>query len=236
MGARLSSRLPAVQISNSWAAKQAAEQSKDFFKPNHIYVVGNGVDVDKLRPRTASQPGTSLLGIGRLDPEKRWDRLLKATGVLATRRLDFCLRIAGDGLLMKELQIQAKRLGLDGRVQFLGHRPDVPELLKESLFLIHTADAEGCPNAILEAMACGRAVIATDAGDVPNLIENGRTGFVVRRGDDSTLVECIARLINDRQLCHSMGQAARVKVEREFGLGRLVANTLATYQTIGWSG
>ena len=119
-------------------------------------------------------------------------------------------------------------------INFLGVRHDIAELLAGSTFLIHTADEEGCPNVVMEAMACGRAVIATDAGDVPRLVEDGKTGFVVRRGDDATLVERMVKLITDQDLCRSMGEAGRAKAEREFGLDRLVAETLAAYRAAGW--
>jgi glycosyltransferase involved in cell wall biosynthesis len=86
----------------------------------------------------------------------------------------------------------------------------------------------------MEAMACGRAVVATDAGDVPSLIEDGKTGFIVRRGDDVALVSRCVTLLVDHDLCRRMGIAGRAKAEREFGLDRLVAETLVAYRAAGW--
>ena len=77
------------------------------------------------------------------------------------------MRHAGEGPLLPELAAQARDLGVDRLINFLGVRHDIAELLAGSTFLIHTADEEGCPNVVMEAMACGRAVVATDAGDVP---------------------------------------------------------------------
>ena len=231
---RLSARLPTVQISNSLAAQKAVEQSAGLFKPSHVHVIQNAINIDGTRVHSPTQNGCSLLAVGRLYPEKRWDRLLKAIALLAARKIAFSVRLAGDGPLLKELQSQARHLGVDGLVEFLGVRHDVPMLLNESSFLIHTADAEGCPNVVMEAMACGRAVVATDAGDVPRLVENGKTGFVVHRGDDLKLVDCMARLIADRDLARRMGEAGRIKAEREFGLDRLVSKTLAAYRAAGW--
>jgi glycosyltransferase involved in cell wall biosynthesis len=231
---RLSACLPMIQISNSLAAQKTVEQSAGLFKPSQVHVVQNGFDIDGTRVQPLPQNGCSLLAIGRLDPEKRWDRLLRAIALLAARKVAFSVRLVGDGPLLKELQWQARHLGLNGLVQFLGRRDDIPTLLKESNFLIHTADAEGCPNVVMEAMVSGRAVVATDAGDVPYLVEDGRTGFVVRRGDDAMLVERMATLIMDRDLCSQMGETGRVKAEREFGLHRLVAETLTAYREAGW--
>jgi glycosyltransferase involved in cell wall biosynthesis len=223
-----------IQISNSLAAQKAVEQSAGLFRPSRVNVIRNGINIDGTQVHPPPQNGCSLLAIGRLYPEKRWDRLLKAIALLAARKITFSVRLAGDGPLLKELQSQAGHLGVDGLVEFLGIRHDVPKLLNESNFLIHTADAEGCPNVIMEAMVCGRAVVATDAGDVPHLVEDGKTGFVVRRGDDLKLVDCMARLISDPDLARRMGEAGRVKAEREFGLDRLVSKTLAAYRAAGW--
>jgi len=233
---RLSASLPRTQISNSLAAQIAVEESPGPFRPSQVHVVHNGIDCDRtlLHPIPPNVP--SLLSIGRLYPEKRWDRLLRVVSLVAARRVGFSVRLAGDGPLLKELQSQARHLGIAGLVQFLGFRHDIPTLLKESSFLIHTADAEGCPNVVMEAMACGRAVIATDAGDIPYLVDNGKTGFVVRRGDDATLVERLMTLITDRNLCRQMGEAGRVKAENDLGLDRLVSKTFSAYQAAGWNG
>jgi glycosyltransferase involved in cell wall biosynthesis len=107
-------------------------------------------------------------------------------------------------------------------------------LIADSTFLVHTAEDEGCPNVVMEAMACGRAVVAMDAGDVPYLIENGKTGLIVQRGDETTFAECVSQLLCDHELCCRMGLAARAKAEREFGLERLVSETLEAYRSAGW--
>jgi glycosyltransferase involved in cell wall biosynthesis len=87
----------------------------------------------------------------------------------------------------------------------------------------------------MEAMACGRAVVATDAGDVPSLVEDGKTGFVVPRRDEATLLARMVTLITDYDLCQRMGEAGRAKAERQFGLDRFVSETLVAYRVMGWS-
>jgi glycosyltransferase involved in cell wall biosynthesis len=131
------------------------------------------------------QGQTRIVGVGSLLPVKRWDRLLLA-GLRPKRAgLDFFMQIAGDGRLRSTLQKQAQDFGLVDRVQFIGHTDDTPAFLANATFLAHTSDSEGCPNVVMEAMACGRAVVATDVGDIPDLVENGETGFVVRCGRNS---------------------------------------------------
>lgn len=231
---QLSGRLPATQISNSLPAKNAAEQFSWLSKPRRIYVVRNPLDMDVFRLFPLPQNGPALLAVGRLSPEKRWDRLLGSVALVAARGLKFSVRLAGDGPLREELKSLARNLGVDTRVEFLGLRHDVPALLRESTFLVHTADAEGCPNVVMEAMGCGRAVVATDAGEIPYLVEDGKTGFVVRRGDDARLIEAIAKLITDRDMCRRMGESGRAKAEKEFRLDRFVAEMLAAYRSAGW--
>jgi glycosyltransferase involved in cell wall biosynthesis len=216
------------------AAKRIIEQRGWPFRPTRVYVARNGLDIKRFRAHPLLQESPSVLAVGRLDPEKRWDRLLHLVRAVAARRMDFSVRLAGHGPLLPELQSQARQLGIESLVQFLGLRSDIPDLLKCSTFLIHTADHEGCPNVVMEAMACGRAVIGTDAGDIPVLVEDGKTGFVVRRGDDTRLMERTVELLGDRDLCRSIGEAGRVKAEREFGLDRLVEETLAVYRSTGW--
>jgi glycosyltransferase involved in cell wall biosynthesis len=86
----------------------------------------------------------------------------------------------------------------------------------------------------MEAMACGRAVVATNVGDIPTLIDNDKTGFFVPCTDGAGLVDRVVTLITNRELCRQMGAAGRLKAEREFGMSRLVEETLCAYQQAGW--
>jgi glycosyltransferase involved in cell wall biosynthesis len=73
-----------------------------------------------------------------------------------------------------------------------------------------------------------------DTGDIASLIEDGKTGFVVPPGDEARLVQCLATLLTDRELCCRMGMAGRAKAEGEFDHARLIAQTLAAYRAAGW--
>ncbi len=232
---RLSARWPAQQICNSSRAAENARQSGGFFVPRRPFVVRNGLDLKRFQSSSVmTHEATRILAVGYLLPAKRWDRLLLAALKLKQRGLDCIIRIAGDGPLEASLEQEARNLGVTDCVRFIGHTNDIPTLLSDSAFLVHTSDNEGCPNAVMEAMACGRAVVAMDAGDIPHLVEDGKTGFVVRRGDIETLVERMVTLIADRDLCRRMGEAARAKAEQDFGLNRLVEETLTAYRAAGW--
>jgi len=230
---RMCARWPHVQICNSGVAMKTAENCATIFKPNLMYVVRNGLDLSYFIPKPFPY-NVALLAIGGLYPTKRWDRLIKIISLLSVRGIHVQVRHVGDGPLRGELEELARRLGVAGLIRFLGPRYDIPALLADSFFLLHTAEDEGCPNAVMEAMASGRAVIAMDAGDIPFLVEDMKTGFVVRRGDETRFAERIFQLLSDHELCCRMGQAGRSKAEREFVLQRLVSETLEVYKAVGW--
>jgi glycosyltransferase involved in cell wall biosynthesis len=230
---RLCARWPHAQIFNSKAAKETAESCVTLFKPHRRYVVRNGLDLTYFRMQPYPQ-NLTLLAVGSLYPRKRWDRLIRIISLISTSGIRFQVCHVGDGPLRGELEELARRLGVEALISFLGPRSDIPELLADSTALVHTAEDEGCPNVIMEAMACGRAIVSMDAGDIPFLIEDGKTGFVVRRGDETIFAERVFQLLSDNQLCRRMGQAARAKAEQEFTLERLVSQTLAVYKAEGW--
>jgi glycosyltransferase involved in cell wall biosynthesis len=118
--------------------------------------------------------------------------------------------------------------------KFIGTTSEVTELLKQSRLLVHASETEGSPNVVLEAMACGRPVVAMETGDIPLLVEDGKTGFVIHRGDEETFVQRVSELLSDDELCRRMGLAARAKAEQEWGLERLVSETLCVYRAAGW--
>jgi glycosyltransferase involved in cell wall biosynthesis len=231
---RLSARWPSTQICNSIAAKMAVERTNGPFKPSRLHLVPNGLDLTRFDPTIPLPSVPLLVAIGRLCPAKRWDRLVRAVARAKAKGLRFLVQHAGDGPLRSALEAQTQRAGVERLITFLGERHDVPRLLAQATALVHTADEEGCPNVIMEAMACGRAVVATDAGHSPYLVENGKTGFLVRRGDETMLADRIGTLIENRELAARMGQRGRTKMEREFGIRQLLQETFRAYRDAGW--
>ena len=218
---RVCARWPSTQICNSAEAKKTAEYCKTLFKPKQMYLVRNGLDLSVFSFRPSAL-GVTLLAVGNLYQAKRWDRLIRITSLLSMKGIKLQVLLVGDGPLRGELESLVKTLKVDDCFRFLGRRKQIPDLLADSSFLVHTAEDEGCPNVVMEAMACGRATVAMDAGDIGYLVEDGKTGFVVQRGDETTFAERVSRLLSDRELCDRMGLAARVKAEKEFRLERLL--------------
>jgi glycosyltransferase involved in cell wall biosynthesis len=230
---RLCGRWPASQISNSFTAEKNAKQFSTLFRPQNVYVISNGVDLERFYPQSHPQQGY-ILAVGSLYTVKRWDRLIRAAAFLNSKGVLLEVLHVGAGPLRQELESMIRDLHVEHVVRFMGARLDIPTLFAQAAFLVHTAEEEGCPNAIMEALACGRAVVATDAGDVPHLVDDGKTGFVVPRDDENALIDRIETLLRDRELCCRMGNAARIKAERMFGIERLRVETFAAYRAEGW--
>jgi glycosyltransferase involved in cell wall biosynthesis len=233
---RLSARWPNTHISNNIMAAENVKKVRGIFSPQKLFVVRNGLDLKMFK--NVNLPNfkrAKILAVGSLLPVKRWDRLLRAAVALKQNGHDFLIRLVGVGPLRSMLENQSQSLGLTDFVKFLGYRNDIPDLLADSHFLTHTSDREGCPNVVIETMACGRAVVATDVGDVPFLVDEGETGFVVGREDHVNLTQRMGVLIKDIELCRRMGEAGRLKAEKEFGLDRLLSENLAVYRSAGWN-
>jgi glycosyltransferase involved in cell wall biosynthesis len=232
----LCARWPRYQICNSRTALRIAAARRRFFVPLRMIFVGNALDLETFHQVPPPNNGCAqIAGVGSLLPIKRWDRLIIAAADLKARGLNFRVKIAGDGPLRLKLEEMTKELAVADCVEFRGYVADVKGLLSESDMLVHTSDAEGTPNAIMEAMACARPVVTTDVGDAGSLVCNGRSGYVVDREDQVALNDRIDRLIGSPHLRCEMGRMGREKAETDFALSRLVDETFNAYRQAGWS-
>lgn len=233
----LNARWPAFHISNSLTCVEGARRDHSFFTPRHFSVVRNGLDLNGFRS-TDDIPKSKpyIASVGSLLPVKRWDRVLRLAHKLKHAGfLDVRFRIAGDGPLRSSLEQLARDLDVANNVAFIGATHDVPSFLAGAKFLVHTSESEGCPNVVMEAMACGLPVVAMNAGDIRFLVNDGHTGFVVPQKDEATLIDRTTILLQDQGLTNRMGQASRKKAELEYGLDRLVNETLDAYRAAGWN-
>ncbi len=193
-------------------------------------VVWNGVPV--VPPRAAPAPVPTLAFAGRLAPEKGLDLLLHAFRRVRERLPEARLVIAGDGPERDAVARQVSALALDGHVESLGHRPReeldaqlgsawvqaVPSIWEEPFGLVAA-----------EAMMRGVAVVASDAGGLAEIVEDGRTGRLVRRGDPDALAEALLEILSDRGLAERMGQAGRVRALAHFDEARYVDRFVEIY-------
>jgi len=174
-----------------------------------------------------------LIGlVGRLWPQKRVEDAIWAADLLKVIRDDVHLLIIGDGPLRERLITFRDQVRIADRVHFLGQRSDVPRLLPHFDLLLSTSGYEGQSNAILEAMAAGVPVVATDIPGTRELVVPGETGFLTAVGDRAGFARHAERILNDAELAARLGAAARRRVEQEFGLPRMIQRHVELYREL----
>lgn len=200
--------------------------------PSRLTVIPNGIDpapIDAAAPVPRAAIGVPedahlALFVGRLDPQKGLPDLLEAAESVIARRPGWHLAIAGDGperaRLLEALGSQAP---LRGNVHWLGRRDDVPGLLKAVEVLVLPSHWEGMPNVVLEAMAARRAVVGTAVEGTEDLVIPGETGWLVPPRDPAALARALDEAAADPDRCRRLGEAGRLRVEREFSLDAVVA-------------
>lgn len=209
------------------------------FKAPQLTSIPNGVDIARYAP-TGKQPAgaprgaaprTVLAAIGSLTEEKGHDHLLGAVARLGSDR-GITLLIVGDGPRRERLQKLATDLGVADDVRFLGRRNDIPDILAGTDIFVLPSLNEGLPIALLEAMACERACVATDVGDVGRAIETGVTGVLVRSADVEALASALERLVADPELRRRLGRAARQRAVERFSAERMTEAYCALYDEL----
>lgn len=197
--------------------------------PERIRVVHNGIPDTPFRADPRKEP-PRLVMVARFAPPKDHALLLKALSGL--KELPWSLDLVGEGPLLPQAKALAEALGLGERVRFLGKRLDVDRVLAEAQAFVLATNWEGLPLSVLEAMRSGLPVVATDVGGVGEAVVEGRTGFLVGRGDEAGLRGKLERLIQDPRLRASMGEAGRRRYEEAFTLERMLRETWRVYQEV----
>ena len=223
---RWASRLvnPFVCVSHD-SAKYAAEEG---VWPGRLRVIWNGIDLDRFPP-CGPQPDGPAVTVARLSPEKDVQTLLSAMWPVVDAMPGFRLDIAGEGPCREELVRLTGELRLGEHVRFLGEVHDVSGLLRRACMFILPSRSEGISLTILEAMASGLPVVATEVGGNPEVIEAGRSGLLVPAGDPAALARAVLHLAANSEEAQRMGHAARHRVEKHFDVRKMVAHTEALY-------
>lgn len=187
--------------------------------------IHNGVDTQRFRPRLpeSESPETDeiVVGfVGRLIAGKGVELLIRACAELRRRELPVCLRIAGDGPHRHELARVAADAGIESYVEFCGLVSDVPVFWSGCDLAAHTPHTliESFCIAAVEAMTCGKPVVATKAGGLPEVVQDGVTGFLVEAADLAGIVDALTRYVTSPQLRADHGRAARQRAVDCFSL------------------
>lgn len=168
--------------------------------------------------------------VGRLVPIKDLKTLLQGIALVRARLPGVRLVIAGDGEERRPLQALVTELGLDGCVDFLGWRTDLAALYQRMDVFVLTSLNEGTPVSLIEAMAAGVPVIASAVGGVPDVIDDGVTGVLIRPGEPEALASAIVDAVTLRDRAFQMAGRARLSVRERFDSARLIQDAEAMYR------
>jgi glycosyltransferase involved in cell wall biosynthesis len=241
-------RVAALTIANSRATEATLAASGTRRRASRIRVVHPGVDVDRFRPgpsdpavraRLAARPERPIIGIlGRIDPEKGIDLVARAVARLSAPHDDAQLVVVGAALVggreyEDSVRDEVGRL-LGDRVRFAGPTDDVPTVMRSLDILVNASRAEPFGLTVLEAQACGVAVVASAAGGIPEFVRDGENGLLFDPGDEVGLAHALERMLADHDLrvrlaTKGLGTATEKSIDRQ---ATLVADA---YRSIGRS-
>ena len=211
--------------------------SRSLADPSRIVVHRNAVDLGAFseRRRRDTSGGDFLIGtMGRLHPVKAHEVFLKAMAHLHRRHPGVAAAIVGGGQRRATLEALSRDLGLEGVVRFVGPVPheDVPSWFDRFDVFVLSSDWEGLPMVVLEAAAAGLPIVATDVGDVGEVVRDGDTGYLVPPRDPRALADAIARMIEEPDSRREMGSNARALAESQFDVRRLAQQTAELYREV----
>lgn len=204
--------------------------------PDHVSIIYNGIDLARFEMsragvrRTGQRNDHFIVGtVGRLHVQKGQIYLLQAAALIHRAYPQVRFRIIGDGPLRETLATQSRALGVDGIVEFLGARNDVPaQLLQFDLFILPSL-WEGLPYVLLEAMAAGLPIVTTDVDGVREMITDGREGIVVPSRNAHALAAAVIDLMGNSARRADLGVKGAQVVKERFSLDAMIEQIMKVY-------
>lgn len=225
-------------------AREVADRVRRARPACHLTAIPNGVDTRVFAPAPPSTRDIAwrfgarhvVLIVGHLSKVKGYPTFLRAAARTAAV-LDDCAFVALGGETIQPgygayLQHLADGLGIRSRVHFLGWQRDVVDVIRAADLVVLPSLAEGLPIAILEAMACGKPVVATPVNGVPEAVQDGVTGLLVPPSDVDALSAAMLRLLKDPERARQMGEQGRRVAESRFSVGRFVSSVETLYDDL----
>jgi glycosyltransferase involved in cell wall biosynthesis len=228
-------RLTAPRISATIACSDAVA---DFCRAelavpeDRLVTIENGIDVGRLAaavtPAHADAP--RFLALGALLPVKNQATLIRAFAILAEKRPDASLDIVGAGPLQRDLERLVASLGLQHAVHIRPPSPDIVGLLREADVFVQPSLREGLPQAVLEAMAAGKPVIASDVSSLAAVLDGGSCGLLVAPGDIEALAAAMLALADDPRRAERLGTDALARARERYSVERMAREYAALYE------
>ena len=208
--------------------------------PEKMVVIPNGVDLSRYparEPASAAAFGIPrgrriVTFIGRLEPQKGVSWLIEAAATWLPSMPDCDLLLVGDGPLRARLAARCQAAGIADRVHFAGWRPDVPEILAASDLLVLPSAWEGMPNVVLEAMATGLPVVATDVEGVREALAPFGHEQIVPYGDTQAFAEAVVKIMIDRPFAAAIGAENRRLAEQKFAISRMIDSYAQLWESL----
>jgi glycosyltransferase involved in cell wall biosynthesis len=208
------------------------DPARTLFLPNGVPASppasGHDVRAELSIAREAPVIGT----VGVMRPQKAHHVLLRATAQLVGRWPGIKVLFVGDGPERQPLERLTRELGVQDSVRFLGHRTDVPDVLRALDVAVCCSDFEGSPLAVMEYMDAALPVVATAVGGVPDLIEHGVQGLLARPGEPAAVADAVAELLADPARARAMGVRGRERRRSEFDIDVLVRRLEDLYRQL----
>lgn len=212
-------------------SREMARYAQSYYRAPQarLRVVLNGVDTGRFVSASPSDGGLRIGTVGRIEAQKNLGVFLDAAAIVVAARPDARFVIVGEGSLRAHFEAEIRRRGLQDVVQMPGTRSDVNVFLAGLDQFWLTSDWEGTPNVVLEAMACGLPSIVTRVGGTPEIVDDGRSGFLVGVGDAASIARHSLRLAGDPGEAARVGAAARAAAEDRFSIAAMVRETETVY-------
>jgi glycosyltransferase involved in cell wall biosynthesis len=242
---RMLARLATRIVCNADAIR---ERFRDSAGEHRAVTVMNAIDPAEFHPGVTPAalagelgvaPGTPLVGlVGRIGLGKGHEHFVDAALALLARGTAACFVIVGDTgspddtARVERLRWRVKDAGADDRVRFVGHRRDVPAVMRALDVVVLASDAEPCGRVLFEAAACGTAIVATNTGGTPEIVRHDREALLVPPRDPSAMATALDRLITDEALRARLGRAGAERARTEFSVARHVERMTAIYEEL----
>lgn len=216
-------------------------------EPQKLVTIFNGIETDeysipdeevmcgksRLREELGLENNVPVIGaIGRLVWQKGFEYFIDVIPEVLKEFKEARFLIVGEGPLENKLKVKSKKLKVDDKVIFTGFRNDIKEILASIDIFVMPSLLEGLPMILLEAMAMGKPIIATDIEGIKEILENGRTGLLVPPRDPQALSEAIGDLLIHKDKARQIGLAARKAVEERFGVDIMVQKVEGAYEEL----
>jgi len=203
------------------------------FPRKRIRVVANGVPEPSAalgQARERHDGEVRVVLAARLAPEKRVDRFIEAVAIAAKAIPGLTATVAGQGPLLGELE--ALRNQLAAPVELIGLHPEPTDLMLMSDIVCLTSDFETAPVSLMEAAACGRPVVTTGVGGIPQMVDDGSTGLIANEASAQAIAELLIKLASDQQLREQLGNNAKARWKRDFSLDAMVSGYLNLVRSV----